>query len=488
MKRQRGRTRPALAGIAAACAVAVLPAPAAAAPEPGPYAFDRAAKPVSGTAVNTNGPSLQAGSVYKDRIGAGEKRYYRIDLDAVSNAYVSAVAVPEPATAVTYADELSVSVENRSGTACSEGEARFGSAAFPRPVADYASRRVDKESSTCQEAGTYYVLLERKGEAAASPEPWEVEIRFVTEPGLSGQGPTAAPDNWPSASPAAPAGGPVARAGGNGFHDATGLTQGEWQDEIRPGRTLFYRVPVDWGRQLFVSADLGSSTAADPGSVSNALVVALHNPALGLVDEESGVYYDGKQKTLALDPLPPVAHENRYDSDSTVSAMRFAGWYYLSVTLSPEIAGEFGDGPLPLTLRVNVEGDARSGPAYDGPAGDFQVTDDDREAADSGRNAAEEADGATMRVVAAAGIGTGTLLVLALGLWTLLARRGAAARGQDPVALPAQAQAVPGGAPAGGPAGYGYPQGQGASAHRASAQDGPGQGHGYGGFGPPPGQ
>ncbi|TXS56003.1 hypothetical protein [Streptomyces sp. t39] len=479
MKRQRGRTRLALAGVVAVCAAAALPAPARAAGEPSPYSFDSAAKAVAGTAVNTNGPALEAGSTYKDSIRPGEKRYYRIDLDATSNAYVSAVAVPKLATKVSYADELSVSVENRSGTSCSEGEARFGSAAYARPVADYASRRVDKESTTCQEAGPYYVLLERKGEATSSPEPWEVELRFVTEPKLSGKAPTAAPENWPSASPAAPAGGPVVRAGGNGFHDATGLAQGEWQDEIRPGRTLFYRVPVDWGQQVFVSADLGSSTAADPGSVSSALALALHNPARGLVDEESGVYYDGKQKSLALDPLPPVAYENRFDSDSTVSAVRFAGWYYLSVTLSPEIADEFGDEPLPLTLRVNVEGDARSGPGYDGPAGDFQVTDDDQEAADSGRNAAEESTSATMRVVAAAGIGTGTLLVLALGLWTLLARRRAADRQGDPVQLPAQAHPAPGQAPVPGhPAGYGYPPPQG----------GPGQGYGYGQYGPPPGQ
>ncbi|MBM9620468.1 hypothetical protein [Streptomyces zhihengii] len=483
MKRQRGRTRLALAGVAAVCAVAGAPAPAGAAGEPNPYTFDSAAKPVTGTAVNSNGPALTAGSTYKDSIRPGEKRYYRVDLDATVNAYVSAVAVPKLATKVAYADELSVSVENRSGTACSEGEARFGSAAYARPVADYASRRVDKESSTCQEAGTYYVLLERTGDATSSPDPWDVEIRFVTEPALSGQAPTAAPEDWPSASPAAPAGGPVARAGGNGFHDATGLAQGEWQDEIRPGRTLFYRVPVDWGQQVFVSADLGSSTAADPGSVSSALALALHNPARGLVDEQSGVYYDGKQKSLALDPLPPVAYENRFDSDSTVSAVRFAGWYYLSVTLNPEIADEFGDEPLPLTLRVNIEGEARSGPGYDGPAGDFQVTDDDQEAADSGRNAAEESTSATMRVVAAAGIGTGTLLVLGLGVWTLLARRRAAAGPGGQVPLPAQAHAAPG-----HPAGYGYPPAQGTAPQGTGPQGGPGQGYGYGPYGPPPGQ
>ncbi|MEU1276918.1 hypothetical protein [Streptomyces sp. NPDC005805] len=492
MKRQRGRAgRAALAGIAAVCAVAALPGAARAADEPGPYTFDSGAKPVTGTPVNTDGPSLAAGSTYKDGIEPGEKRYYRVDLDAETNAYVSAVAVPKPGTKVSYGDELEVSIENRSGSSCSDGEARFGSAEYARPIADYASRRVDRSgSSGCKEAGPYYVLLERSSESDSSPDPWDVEIRFLTEPKLTTKGPAVAPEGWPSASPAAPAGAAVERAGGSGFHDATGLTQGEWKDKIRPGRTLFYRVPVDWGQQLFVSADLGSSTVSGDGlgSVGNALAVALHNPARGLVDEKSSVYYDGKQKGLDLDPLPPVAYENRYASSSKEAAVRFAGWYYLSVTLSPEIADSFGDGPLPLTLRVNVKGEAKDGPPYAGDAGPFQVTGDDREAADTGRTVADEERGDTMALVAAAGLGTGTVLLLGLGTWTLLARRRAAGpAGAAP--LPAQA-AGPGqdGYPAyGAPAsGYGYPPPQG-GAPQPGQGPGPGYGpgHGQGAYGPP---
>ncbi|MFI2370226.1 hypothetical protein [Streptomyces sp. NPDC018833] len=490
MKRQRGRGRVTLAAMAVMCAVAALPGQAWAAGEPHPYTFDDEAKPVQGTPVNSNGSELTAGSTYKDAIEPGEKRYYRIDLDATSDAYVSAVAVPKLVTKVDYSDKLEVSIEDRSGTECGDGEARFGSATYARPVADYASRRIEKDKSSCQEAGAYYVLLERTSAATSTPEPWEVEIRFVSEPGLEKAGPTAVPEEWPSASPAVPDGGPRKRAGGTSFHDATSLEQGEWRDEIAPGRTLFYRVPVDWGQQLFVSADLGNSPSGDGlGSVSNAMAVALHNPARGFVDESSSVYYDGKQKSLALDPLPPVAYENRYDSDDTSAAMRFAGWYYLSVTLSPEMAEAFGKKPLPLTLRVNVTGQADPAPSYSGPAGDFQVTDDDRAAADSGKNADAAAQSDTMALVAAAGIGAGTVLVLGLGAWTLLARRRG---GAGPAVVPAQAQGhvqaaqqvQDGAAAAYGPApGYGYPPAQG-----QPPQGQPGQGYGYGQYGPPPGR
>lgn len=484
MNRRRGRGRVAPAATAAVCAVAALQMQAWAAGEPSPYTFDSDARPVQGTPVNSNGPELTAGSAYKDSIRPGEKRYYRIDLDAKSNAYVSAVAVPRPGTKVSYADHLEVSIEDSSGTECSDGRAGFGSATYVRPVADYASRRIEKNGSSCQEAGTYYVLLVRTGEDTSTPQPWGVELRFASEPGLKATAPTTAPESWPSASPAAPDGGPRKRHGGTSFHDSTSLEQGEWQDRIQPGETLFYRVPVDWGQQIFAAADLANSPAEKTDSVANALVLALHNPARGFVDDEASMFYDGKQKSVSLDPLPPVAYENRYDSDAAISAMRFAGWYYLSVTLSPQIAQAYGENAIPLTLRVNIEGKGEQGPAYAGAADDFQVTDEDRAAADSGKNAEETATSGTMAVVAAAGIGTGTVLVAGLGVWTVLARRRTPVEGgQAAFAMPGQA------GPRDPTRGYGQTPAQGHGQGFAQGYgQGPAQGPGSGRYGPPPGQ
>ena len=155
MKRQRGRGRVALAGVAAACVVATLPGQSWAAGEPSPYVFDSAAKPVEGTPVNINGPELTAGSTYKDSIDPGEKLYYRIGLDDKSNAFVSAVAVPKLGTKVGYLDKLEVSIEDKSGSECSDGDVAFGSAGYARPVSNYASRRIEKDSTSCQQAGEY---------------------------------------------------------------------------------------------------------------------------------------------------------------------------------------------------------------------------------------------------------------------------------------------------------------------------------------------
>lgn len=434
MKTQAGIGRRAgalLTAVAAVGTVAALPGQAQAAEGPAlpPYTFDSTAQRVQGAASSSDAPQLKVGATYRGTLKKDGKVYYRVDLDDKRNAYVSVVAVPKAGGKVDYGDGFRVSMQDGTGTECGYQQIGFASSAYPRPLAAYARRIIDADSSTCQKAGAFYVLVEREHKPTSSPDDWELEVRHLSEPLLKKAGPTGLPEAWPSGTPAPPTGGPKQRQGGAGVHDAASLTQGEWRSDIRPGQTLFYRVPVDWGQQLYATAELGSSAAADE-YVSYALVLSLENPALGHVDENSGSY-NGKPATIALGPQRPVAHENRTAYDEATSGMRFAGWYYLSATLNPEIAKEYGDKPVPLTLRVNLMGAPKTGPGYDGDPGPFAVTAGDRDAAASGASGAQAAEQAersdSMRILAAAGIGSGTVLLLGLGAWTLLARRRAAA-------------------------------------------------------------
>jgi hypothetical protein len=115
--------------------------------------------------------------------------------------------------------------------------------------------------------------------------------------------------------------------------------------------------------------------------------------------------------------------------------MRFAGSYYLVVHLAAQVADKFADGPFGLTLRVRVDGAAQTGPAYAGravPQDVFDSATGDSVPATGGMAPAGSGgsdDATTMKLVAVGGIGTGTVLVLALGLWTLAARRRATPRG-----------------------------------------------------------
>ncbi|MFJ2023600.1 hypothetical protein ACIODW_07260 [Streptomyces sp. NPDC087897] len=448
MKRQRNRDRVTAAALAAMCAVAVLPGRAHAA-GPGVYAFDPEAKKVQGATANVEASELDEGVPYRSTIRPGEKLYYRVTLDDVSNAYVSAVAVPGGSGPVAYGDGIEVSLRETDDTRCGSERATFGSGEYARPITAYAYRTIEEGSASCQESGQYDVLVERETKDASDTRAWDLELRFLEEPRLKNASamPTEAPESWPSASPQPLTGKQRKRAGGSGYFEATSLENGRWQDTVAPGQTRFYRVPVGWGQQIHATAGLSNSTGGVEEFVGSALTLSLANPAHGLVSDAT-LSYSGRPASASLRPLPPVAYRNRYDSSTQVSAMRFAGWYYLAVSLSPKLKEFYGAEPIPYELSVQVKNKAGASP-YDGDAGAFGVTDQDREVARKGQNAEQAAKSGPMKVVAAAGIGTGAVLVLGLGGWVLLARRRAAA----PAATPSPASGAP------GVGGHGAPQG-----------------------------
>lgn len=451
----RGRT--AMTCLAALCAVAVLPGPAQgqargqqmAAGTSDPYVFAEDAQLVEGASNTAEAVQLAPGGIYRSSVQNNEKVYYRLRLDSVSNAYVSATALPRTGTKVASSDGIKVSLQDPAGRSCFSGdteEARFGPTESPRPLTAWASRKVGPDGYACQTAGTYSVVVERTSRADSSPDDWALELQYVSEPALKKTGQTTAPETWNSASPEPLSGTAKPRRGGTSFNDARALEQGVWKDDIRAGQTLFYRIPVDWGQQLYATAELGP--ADGDGFLGNALVISLHNPVRAFV-EDARTGYDGTPKSAALEPLPAVAYKNRYTVDDQVSGMRFAGWYYLAVHLGAEAADKFGDGQIGLMLSVRVSGAAGAEPAYAGaarPRGVFDVTQGDKDAAASGAGTAGGRDGgdgdATMKLVAAGGIGAGSVLVLGLGVWTVVARRraggaaamagGAVARGYEP--------------------------------------------------------
>lgn len=262
--------RAVVAGAAAIWLVAVVPGQVWAAGEPAAYVFQPDAKRISGAATTSDAKGLTAGSAYRDSIKPGGKLFYRVDLDATTNAYVSAVAVPVPGAKVAAGDKIAVSLQNRDGTDCGSGDESFGGSEFARPLAAYAFRESGRSTyAPCQEAGSYYVVVERTSDAASDPGPWQLEIRHVSEPGLSEAGPTAAPEDWPSASPEPLTDHPRSRAGGSSFYDAKGLTTGEWSATIKPGQSLFYRVPVDWGSSSSAASIWPARARAAPAERSH---------------------------------------------------------------------------------------------------------------------------------------------------------------------------------------------------------------------------
>ncbi|WP_234440895.1 hypothetical protein [Streptomyces rimosus] len=441
---------PVLVGVSAVVSVPVSAGSAVAAPAEGlrgdlpAYRTAAGARPVRGTGSPSGAPLLAPGA-YTDSLARGDEKYYAVHLDAKSGAYLSAVAAPRPGTEVTdHTDSLKVSIRDADGNTCSPGgSTAFHGRGMAYPIADYATRRIDGPRTNCQQAGTYYFVVKRVGVGKADADGagrWPVELRHQREPGLTGSPPAQpGPGTWSTTAPVPLTGGTKKDTeGGTGFNDATPIGKGVWQDRIRPGETRFYRVPVDWGQQLNVSVELGagklvggeggsgSGTGSRPGVVAGSRLVAsalglgVYNPARGPVSGTRFVPYDGKPAAVRLFTAP-VAYGNRYNATAPVSAMRFAGSYYLAVSLHPDAAKYFKDG-APVTLRVDPTGRPQPGPDYREKATDFSVTPQERVAADDGMSVQQAAHHGALRMVGYGGISTGAVLLLALGVWTVVAR------------------------------------------------------------------
>ncbi|MFE9020273.1 hypothetical protein ACFYNL_17170 [Streptomyces sp. NPDC007808] len=414
-----------------------LPGPSArAAGTPSPYAFAPDARSVRGTTDTAAAAQLEPGATYKSSLPPTDAPIaYRLDLDATSDTYVSVTAIPAPGSTVQAGDGIKVTVKDPDGRSCSLDRQTFGVVRSPRPIAAWGGREISADRTLCKRAGTHHVIVERVGTAAAASDAWGLELFVTAEPPPRRTAVPSAPEAWNSASPTPVSGEGVRRAGGASFASAASVGHGVWTSDIQPGRTLFYKVPLDWGRQLSATAELGSSNSGD-NSVVGALGLSLYNPARGIVDDKS-TSYDGRRTAVALPPLPPVAYENRFAVPARYQGMRFAGSYYLVVHLADDVGEKHGDGPFELRLRVRVDGEELAGPGYAGeskPSGVFEVAAGEEEAAAEGRGlgvggGGEDGD-TTMTVLAVSGIGTGTAVLVVLGVWAVVARRGVGSSGR----------------------------------------------------------
>lgn len=414
---------------------ATVPAGAADTPGGAVPVWQPKGTPVAGTAVSTDAPVLKPGSSYTDSVKPGDKKYYAVDLDATSSAYLSAFAIPGAGDKVAYGDGIELTLLSTEGSTCDGYDAHFRSETA-RPVGGYAARTIQKDGR-CQQANRYTLLVTRTSAGTSSPGAWPLELRFLSEPGLRAG---AVTEPAATATEAAPV--PVIDTGrqahgGTGFDDAAAVTSGSWRDQVLPGETRFYKVPVDWGQHTVVFADFANVTSAeDPQYIGDGVRIDAYNPARGHVDDAAKAYL-GKPASISVQTVP-VAYANRYEIGDAVAAVRFAGWYYFAVTVRSEVSG-YAEGAVPVTLRVDVKGASKPGPAYDGDArkAGFGIDGDDLAAADG--TATGGGGSSTLRFVALAALGAGTVLLLTLAGWVLAARNRP--RAGDTVPQPRDASA-----------------------------------------------
>ena len=79
------------------------------------YGFAPDARPIDGATQPAEARTLRFGGSYRSSLPRAATRYYRLELDADSNAYVSATAVPRTDDKLSLSDGLKVSVRTADG-------------------------------------------------------------------------------------------------------------------------------------------------------------------------------------------------------------------------------------------------------------------------------------------------------------------------------------------------------------------------------------
>lgn len=374
-------------------------------------------------------PTVEPGQ-YVDSIGAGETRWYSLDLDSVSAADLAVTAVPRPGVKVAYGDGLDLKLTDTSAypLTCASDSARFGQDEGAMPVTGAVSRIPGQDGgAVCDKAGRYALSVTRTSADGSDRARWPVELRFGTEAPLKA-GATPAPAQTGYAKPDRPlAGTPEDVDGGSGFNDARRLGRGVWRDEVLPAQTRFYKVRVGWGQQLAYTVEYANEPVVaegyHPTRVDTGLFAPSRTPVPGGPGFTPSRTYSGDFLSVSHGTVP-VTWTNRWSRATAAVPVRAPGDYYIAVSLGPDAERLARNTAVDVVLRVNVLGDELTGPEHRaGPVAAGQ-----RDGADGGGVGGGPADEGGFPVVAVVGLGAGTVLLLALAAVLVVRRRGGGGR------------------------------------------------------------
>ncbi|WP_405389771.1 VWA domain-containing protein [Streptomyces sp. NBC_01102] len=330
---------------------------------------------IHGGTTPDQAPAIRPGQ-YLDTIGPGEKRYYALDLDAVSTVDLSATAVPQPGAAVDGLDALSTGLAYGTGEfTCGTDTAHFLQEEGATPLTSAVSRIPSEGGgSGCDEAGRYWLVVERQSRKGSDSARWPLELLYGVEASLSdGVTPAQSRPGYGEGGEQAvlPTGDPRDVRGGTGFNDARQLGRGVWRDRILPSQTLWYKVPARWGQQVRYAVEFANEPTVERTSSTYSygatrLFTPARFPVGGGGEFSPTSLYNGRPAAVPMGSVP-VAWTNRYESGASVRPVHAEGDFYIAVTLGAK-AAEIAENPrIGVVLRVAVLGDALAGPQHGAP-------------------------------------------------------------------------------------------------------------------------
>lgn len=337
--------------------------------------FEVAGTPVSGTPDPAAAPQVVPGQ-YRDTYDtSGTPRYYAIPRTPGSlvTAWVSTVVRPY---GYANSDQISVALETLDGKECSANVssplALKSATVFSVAVRSEHSESIRTLPAGCTTDPQLRLAIKRTtagGSDASAP----VEIGIAEQAPVANRAdlPEPVADYTGRSSRLRAQGTAQAVVGGSGFSNAPALAPGSWSDTIAFGDTALYRVPLDYGQRLKVTASLPGEkgrlplTLADGYIVSLKLLTPAHAQLVDVREPHNGapavhVSAASPQVRVRNDELLLPGYQNFQPDASTASV---AGDYYVAVGLQP-IKNDLSGVVVPLQLNLAVDGAPSGQPVF----------------------------------------------------------------------------------------------------------------------------
>ena len=342
--------------------------------------FQTSGTPVEGTVDQAGAPSIRVGQ-YKDSYDASNTpRYYRVTRTPGSTvtASISTIVRPYPSQ---NTENWTLTLATPDGTPCATATATSGgyrattvlSGAVVSSQVDPITRSPAPEP--CASAPELLLSLARSSPLGNEDEV-SVEVLIAEEPPISNLADLPEPDaDYTGTAGAVRAATPSpSRLGGTSFSNSTEVKPGTWRDSVATGETVFYRVRLETGQRLRVTAETPTPGSDWKLGAAEAITtrVNVYSPArVSLTEQSAALQGNGAVRVTAASPtvrvrnreVPPPA--SWLEPNVTTAAV--AGDYFVSLQLDPLQANLSGR-VMQVRLSLAVDGRPSGQPEYAVPS------------------------------------------------------------------------------------------------------------------------
>lgn len=337
--------------------------------------YEPTGTPIDGTLTSDGAPDLGEGQ-HLDGILSGEVKHYKVGVPEGASVHVGASVIrSQDLGRGGIGGQLILRTFAPSGEQChfalglrggQQGTSLLnGGLLHGRDVG-----RVGGGSEDCDTATT--ILLEVEWQFGSVEQEQPMELVVLIEPAVVGSAGTGTEVDHTTmyAEPTLASGALTAVEGGGSFLTAPELSPGGFSDSLRLGESVYYKVPLDWAQQLSVRVDVPESeqgSALDEALGRSVMDLKVFNPVRQSIEpldaEPINVDENGATATTVTHP---IVYGNRAEvAYAEVRHASIPGDMYIQLSISSDgtTDDELG-AAIPLTLSVDVLGEAGPGPTY----------------------------------------------------------------------------------------------------------------------------